>query len=160
MKCCTRSMRAPLDQGPWILDLCVNMIGSSVISLRRTSSLLHRRAVEVVKDMSLPLPYGNTLNKEASNLGARATGRLANAEPGVHQSQTRGAGVNEADHGTKAGVIVQVRGGEGECPGDKVEDDDGGGHDLVLILADSHLTSDCVGQGTDSEVVTLCMLAE
>lgn len=104
--------------------------------------------------MSLPLANRYTLSEETRDLGGGAAGGLANTEPGVEEGQAGGASVDEADHRAKASVVVHVRGGEGEGPGHEVEDDDGGGHDLVLIGTDSHLTGDGVGQRTDTVVVS------
>ena len=103
--------------------------------------------------MRLPLPDRNTLDKESRNLRACTPSRLSDAEPSIQQRQAGRAGVDEADHGAQTSVVVQVRGREGEGPGDKVKGDNGGRHDLVLVLADGHFAGDGVGQRTDTEIV-------
>lgn len=114
--------------------------------------------VHGLEDVGLPLTNRNTLSEEARNLSGGASGSLTDAEPGVEKGQAGGASVDEANHGAKTAIVVHVRGGEGEGPGDEVEDDNGGGHDLVLVGADCHLTGNGVGQGTDTVVVSWTLL--
>lgn len=129
------------------------MIYHNILMLGAMVLLSRLVRVQRLKHMCLPLSYRHMLSEESRDLVGRATSSLADAEPSVDQCQTRRSSIHEANHGAQTGVVVHVRGSKGDGPGDEVEDDDGGGHDLVLVGADGHFTGDGVGQGTDTEIV-------
>lgn len=113
------------------------------LMLHAVRTLLHTDLL-MVKYMSSPLPNRNLLRKEQGNLKIGPASSLSNTEPSPCNRQASCPSIDKAHHRPKSTIVVHVRGSERDHPGCEVEDDDGSGHDLVLVRADCHLTGHSV----------------
>lgn len=105
------------------------------------------------ENMRPPPPRRYPLCKKHSDLQPRSSLRLTHTKPHPDQRRQRSTRIHEPDHWTQAGIIIQIRRGEGDHPKEEIQRHDGHRHDLILVHADRDFAGHGVGEWAETEVV-------
>lgn len=114
-------------------------------------TLLRRR--QRLKNMRLPLPHRNPLDKKSLQLRIRPARRLSHTKPRIRKRNQRRTRIHKPDHGTQFRIIIQIRTRKHHQPHRKKERPQRARSNFIPISPHSHFRRNRIRQCSNREVV-------